>query len=221
VTTAEVSKTLQLLHPFGNLTFTQKFVPLNFTFNKFGNSEPSDFNHFTIQSVTADAALPISPIRDSFPTGEFTYLNEQQKLSFPSFSSYESGVRIGGTDQLRSSYINRMLTKYDEKVLDSAKQTRRRFIDLPLSEFNGQLKANAAARSSSSPNSKPLPSDAPAQVKKQELTYGVIYKDSRDLLGGTTAVFNSRTEALAYQKTMEAQDPKLRSKTQVVFTNTL
>lgn len=82
-----------LLHPLGSLTVKQNIVPLNMDISKFGHAAPAGARRFSITRVTfGDQSQDTQPVRDFFAPAQFFELNDDEKLSRPSFESMAAGV---------------------------------------------------------------------------------------------------------------------------------
>ncbi|GGA41840.1 DUF6603 domain-containing protein [Dyella nitratireducens] len=124
---ASGSQTL-LVHPMGTLTVKETVVPLDLAITRYGNAAPSDGTEFSIGSVSLNAQNEtIQTITDYFAPGQFLTLSDADKLSKPSFESFDAGVTIGSSTVLSGHNSARTVT-YDEYYVDAAES---------LSRFNG------------------------------------------------------------------------------------
>jgi hypothetical protein len=86
-----------VVHPLGRVAVKQTVVPLELDIAKFGNAAPADAHRFDITAVTVDARpAPFARIDDFFAPAQFLELDDDEKLSAPSFESMVAGVDIGG-----------------------------------------------------------------------------------------------------------------------------
>jgi hypothetical protein len=89
-----------LAHPLGQLTVHQREVPLELAMSRFGTvplPAPLTF-HIDPSSVQlgGQAASPAPvPVSDFFAPGQFRNLTDDERLSRPSFESYQSGLQFG------------------------------------------------------------------------------------------------------------------------------
>ena len=87
-------------HPLGQLTVHQREVPLDIAMSQFGTVPllaPLTF-HIDPSSVQVGglAASPAPvPVTDFFAPGQFRNLTDDERLSRPSFESYQSGLQFG------------------------------------------------------------------------------------------------------------------------------
>ncbi|MBK7936207.1 MAG: hypothetical protein IPJ82_03640 [Lewinellaceae bacterium] len=91
-----------IIHPFGQLIFSQRTLPLNYTIQKFGNRKPEGVNFFKITGVKlgeSDAGSLLTE-REMFAPGHFTELSESEKLSRKSFELMDSGVQLADAGQI-------------------------------------------------------------------------------------------------------------------------
>lgn len=100
VTLAQSSTEALLAHPLGELSVTQRVVPLATTITRLGTSRPSDGTRFDISAVTIGAGAAQTPRTrtEHFARGEFLDLSEEQKLSTPSFEQFPAGVSVSSDD---------------------------------------------------------------------------------------------------------------------------
>jgi hypothetical protein len=89
-----------LAHPLGQLTVHQREVPLELAMSRFGTvplPAPLTF-HIDPSSVQlggrAASPAPV-PVSDFFAPGQFRNLTDDERLSRPSFESYQSGLQFG------------------------------------------------------------------------------------------------------------------------------
>ena len=75
----------------------QTVVPLELDIAKFGNAAPADANRFDIAAVTVDGnGVPFDRVKDFFAPAQFLELDDDEKLSAPSFEPMVAGIDIGG-----------------------------------------------------------------------------------------------------------------------------
>src|SRR5215510_1120476 len=87
-------------HPRAELVVRQRVVPLNVTIARFGNAPVSGENRFTLTAVRADGGsgeLPLAAtlLQDAFALAQFLELDDEEKLSRPSFEAQDAGLRLG------------------------------------------------------------------------------------------------------------------------------
>jgi hypothetical protein len=85
-----------LLHPLGDLTVTQRVVPLGIDIDRFGSAAVAGDRRFEIAVVDADGTVHAAEIvEDHFAPGQFLALSDAERLQRPSFERMGAGVRLG------------------------------------------------------------------------------------------------------------------------------
>jgi hypothetical protein len=88
--------TAVLAHPLGTLQVRQRVAPLERTLERFGTGVPSGTKRFRITLATVGGVrTTITPLQDHFAPAQFTALNDDAKLSAPSFEEMVSGAALG------------------------------------------------------------------------------------------------------------------------------
>ena len=90
-------------HPRAELVVRQRVVPLNVTIARFGNAPVSGENRFTLAAVRADGGggeLPLAAtmLQDAFALGQYLEMDDDEKLSRPSFEGQDAGLRLGSEE---------------------------------------------------------------------------------------------------------------------------
>jgi uncharacterized protein DUF6603 len=90
-----------LVHPLATLTLRQRVVPLDYSITRFGTARPSGSRRFHLTvTTTSGPALPTPTIlQDAFATAQFRDMTDDDKLTAPAFTQFNSGLRFG-TDQV-------------------------------------------------------------------------------------------------------------------------
>lgn len=88
-----------MVQPLGTLVFSQREVPLNFSIEKMGSRKVVAVKSLTIDSIASPTTTytNLEAAQELFAPGQFMNLQEDEKLSKPSFEKMQSGVRIGDT----------------------------------------------------------------------------------------------------------------------------
>jgi hypothetical protein len=82
-------------HPLSQLVVTQTVVPLGIRIDRLGQDRPSGERTFTIDSVEiGDRTEAPRYHREHFARGQYLELSDSQKLSTPSFESFDAGARV-------------------------------------------------------------------------------------------------------------------------------
>lgn len=136
-----------VLHPLGSLKIAQRAVPLDIDIDKVGNQAVSDAKRF---SVDSDSALfaKLGGTRDSFATGQYKELSDNEKLSSKGYESQPSGLDLGIADgELRSGGATTRTTRYELSVIDSAYRAKiRRYWGMASKLFSLFLKGGAVSQ---------------------------------------------------------------------------
>jgi hypothetical protein len=110
-----------LVHPQSELVFRQRVVPLNLTISKFGNTAPSGERFFALREVKLNGAeAKPTPVTEHFAPAQFLEMNDDEKLSRPSFEPLEAGIRFG-TDSTHCKKPVRTPIEYETIVVDPKK----------------------------------------------------------------------------------------------------
>jgi hypothetical protein len=86
-----------LAHPLSQLHVGQKVAPLGVTLEKYGETQISGPNRFELQQVTIGGEVVVSPIpaREFLARSTYLNLNDEQRLTQPSFEQFDVGFSIG------------------------------------------------------------------------------------------------------------------------------
>ncbi|HEX7312649.1 MAG TPA: DUF6603 domain-containing protein [Pyrinomonadaceae bacterium] len=91
-----------MLHPLGELTLSQRVLPLKVEVNQFGSASLPAPEYLALGVGVAGLALTASAVRDDFAPSQFFRMSDAEKLSRPSFESLESGVRLASAESVSS-----------------------------------------------------------------------------------------------------------------------
>lgn len=88
-----------LAHPLGQLRVTQKVAPLGITLEKFGETRVEGPNLFRLERVTVGgtAISTHGVTREHLARGHYVNLSDEQRLTQPSFESFDVGAVVGAT----------------------------------------------------------------------------------------------------------------------------
>jgi len=94
---ARKGNTQVLAHPLGQLRVSQKIAPLGLSLEKWGETRVEGPNRFDLQSVTIGGTVVNNPEFTTEHLARATYvnLNEEQRLTQPSFETFNVGVVVG------------------------------------------------------------------------------------------------------------------------------
>lgn len=109
--------------PAGTIKISQRLLPLNTLMSKFGSSAISDFNRYTIKTVSIDSSnLPIKKVQDYFARNEFAYMSDDDKLSRDGYELFDSGVLVGSEDNISANYVVHKACGYENIILDAGRR---------------------------------------------------------------------------------------------------
>jgi hypothetical protein len=173
------------VHPMGTLTVKETVVPLDLPIARYGNAVPSDGSEFSIQGVQINQQQEtIQSIQDQFAPGQFLNLSDADKLSRPSFESYDAGVTIGSGAILSGQDSPRTVT-YREFYIDDLPSFSRlsRFYQMPAAihlalgaqsaGFTSPVKNTGLAKYSAGPATPAITTDDPQYVVTSVENLGV------------------------------------------------
>lgn len=151
VSLRKVDPALLVLHPFGSLTVSQRALPLNLTLDKVGNEKPDDVNRVDITTVASGGTgLPIAEEDEEFAVAQFQNMNDQDKLSRPSYQQIKGGVTIGSSEAMQSSKMTRRMISYSVTIIDKEPKKplpKGKFYPAIAGLFHPFLAGSAVARS--------------------------------------------------------------------------
>lgn len=154
VTVRERQSAQQIVfHPLGRLGVKQKVVPLDLEITRFGNTTPSGARSFKINSFTVGGKeVTFQKVKDFFAPSQFLELNDEQKLSAPSFELLNAGLNAGVSGVLFSSKPDDILEArivYETLLIDGQPKTEtdKSRTTITADFFGRHLSLGAAARS--------------------------------------------------------------------------
>jgi hypothetical protein len=112
-----------ILPGLGTLTVSQKVVPLGMTIEKFGNNKPVGDTLFEITNVCfvaegSEDVLETSTVLEDFVPGNFKAMEDDDKLSSPSFTKMRSGFKARGDDELQTQFGRNRNVEYEVIISD-------------------------------------------------------------------------------------------------------
>jgi hypothetical protein len=107
-------------HPLAELSIVQNVAPLGVTVERFGTSRIVGANRFDVTAVRVGASTIDSPrpVNRPFGRGQFFDLNEDQRLTLPSFEPFTAGVSVAGADFTFGAAVSADLN-YETAYLDT------------------------------------------------------------------------------------------------------
>lgn len=210
-----------VVHPHGKMAVNQKVTPLDFTLQHYGNKNLLKHHRFSIDIMdpgNPSNALSKTPLQEYFSPGEILELSESQKLSYPSFELYNSGVQVQNTNDAftAGSAYYEMLQEYEQAFMDQPHV---------IAHYNGNIQFTASQQSrlvnNNSTGNSPIGVQqknaslfAPPAASVQQNTYAIAQTYDRSTYNGYTA--NSKAEAQVMLNELLAQNPALEGKLDVV-----
>jgi hypothetical protein len=211
------------VHPVGTLKISQKIVPLHIQIDRLGSQRPADARTFGIGDVRIgpDAFAPPAA-RESFAPAQLFDMSDEEKLASPSFKSFDSGVRVGDPDHMRTGYAAAREVKYELKYIDSQRDRNDQstpppggLFDVDPRAFNAWAVQGATAKSALSFARRRKPALAPEAVGVVEEAFAIVnVSDLRPF--DQNSVLSGERAALTRRDALIAANPALRGALQVV-----
>lgn len=204
-------------HPFGSLGVSQKVVPLDMAFNKFGTQRPADYQKFEIDIADSlgDNFEEVT-LQDFFPPAEFLQLSDSAKLSRKSFEEFNSGVSIKASNKLKSSYLMERELEFETVIMDSRNKPEKLTVltKEKAVSFRVLTKNGSAAKSKLGSKSKPLSENAPPKVLPKQEKFAIA--KTEDLSHYNSLEAGSEAEARVMLEELLNNNPALTDQIQVV-----
>jgi hypothetical protein len=116
---------IPVVHPWSTFELRQNVLPLNINLEKFGNASITGHDRFEIVDVTSGGSADLSRsefLQEYFARSEFEYLDDDKKLSLPSFELMDAGittssstaVQLGAGDTVE---FEESVADYDSSIL--------------------------------------------------------------------------------------------------------
>jgi hypothetical protein len=212
-------KTL-IVHPMGTLQVREKVVPLGQTITKYGNAKPADGTLFTISSVTVDGKNEAQQwLTDFFAIGQYTDLTDDQKLTAPSYQSFNSGISIGSSDVVTSRDVQCVVAYQDGYIDgdDTGMRLRQTYV-LPLGIHlaYSRLGAGFVSATRTSGISQFTPPGTTSAVTTGDLHYVIARTDDLSVRSDILSAPVTHFEAQSVLSSHLAANPSARGSVQVV-----
>jgi hypothetical protein len=214
------------VHPVGTLKISQKVVPLNIQIDRLGSQRPADARTFGIGDVRIgpDAFAPPAA-RESFAPAQLFDMSDEEKLASPSFKSFDSGIRVGDPDRMRTGYAAAREVKYELKYIDSQRDRNDQnnqsapppggLFDVDPRAFNAWAVQGATAKSALSFARRRKPALAPETVGVVEESFAIVNVSDLEPFDAESVLSGERA-ALTRRDALIAANPALRGALQVV-----
>jgi len=199
-----------VLHPVGTLNVSQRAVPLDLTLDKFGNQQPTDANHFSLD-VTAGGLVKVQTLQEEFAPAQFKNMDDASKLSQPAYVPMDSGIAMaaGGQSYASGTAITRNV-RYDLTVIDTKYRSAfRRFFSYTGSLFVHFLAGASVTRCVFSNFRKIQAQPYSDKVSVGPETYAIASQADNTLYSPSAKGFTSQAAAQDYLARQVAIDPSL------------
>jgi hypothetical protein len=209
------------VHPVGTVAISQKVVPLRIAIDRVGAQRPADGPTFAITDVTLNGAARAAPqaAEESFAPAQFLDMSDEEKLAGPSFRNFDSGIRVGDADRVRTGYGAAREVKYEIKYIDSARDRAQPrgggLFDIDAVAFNAWTRQGATARSELSFARRRRSARAPEEVGVGQERFAIVHASDLRLFDAES-VAGTEVEAAKRRDALMAADPALRGSLQVV-----
>ena len=175
-----------IIAPGGTVIVEQNLIPLNLTFDKYGNFLPSDINQISISKAYIGNVDPADEVSTSDEYGDFapdTYktMEDKDKLKAPSYQEEVSGTRLTGVESMKADYGITRPVNYEVRLSDvdpiedepiniEALPT----IEMPTALFNPFISGGAIGQSALSVAAKNRKANASSKISLDQEQYVVI-----------------------------------------------
>ena len=229
----EVEQKLLIVHPFGQMVFSQRALPLDYEIQKYGEFKPLNVNRFSITKIVAgkdpdpgkNFTLTTSDVKELFAAGNYTNLSENEKLSRKSFESFNSGERLKDEGKVKSAITPLLPTEVnyeldytgDDAPVVSTKAEK--IARIKAGSFDHLRRSAAASKSSVSWSQLPgVSPNSPEPIRLREQQYFVVRESDMSAVIKDTKPLQAATqsEALQVMRAWEALNPDDAGELQVV-----
>ncbi|MDX1940937.1 MAG: DUF6603 domain-containing protein [Saprospiraceae bacterium] len=220
----EAETSLIIIHPFGELVFSQQTLPLNYKIEKYGERKPKDVDLFSITRVSVGIDNPAisgaayNAEKELFAPGNFTKLSDSQKLSRKSFEKMDGGFKMmdSGTLKTVSTGLNATELDYELDYTSDDKPKEKSSNKLNTNGFLYLSRSAAVSQSILSwKNASANPLNRPEEVNVNGVEYTLANTaDLKEYIPGFRV--GSQAEAFAKYNEILAAEPELATSIQVV-----
>lgn len=214
---------LVLYQPNGGIEISQKVVPSNMVFNKFGNTRSEDMNKFEYTKLelavgTSNVLIDIETIQEEFAPADFIAMSDEEKLSSDAYVKKDAGIRASKFDKLVSRYVKIKDVKYELIEIDKGQDVivTEDHLRFPSEvEYANDLYYSTPNNTVSSINNT-NGIESPEVVTVSSNTYTVINNETLSQHGSSTLWFNDKIEVEQYLADTIKANPQLQSTLEVV-----
>lgn len=192
----------------------------NIQIDRLGSQRPADARAFGIGDVHlgTDAFSPTAA-QESFAPAQFFDMGDEEKLASPSFKNFDSGIRVGDPDRMRTAYPAAREVKYELKYIDSQRDHRPARPGGPFTvdprAFNTWTLQGATAKSELSFARRRKSALAPEKVGVVQESFAIVHAADLTLFDSANLMSTERV-ALKRRDVLIASHPALRGALQVV-----
>lgn len=209
-----------IVKPFGSLQVDQTVVPLDLSMEKFGNYKPEDISKASITSVSigTDTFLDSSTknLKNSFAPAAYKKMDDEDKLSSPSYENQNSGKRVTTTDDRVWEYGINRLVQYETIISDFEEEKLEDLTSVKQDFFKPFVKGGDIGKSHLS---KLMKQDAILIDKKVNVLaneqYAVVSSSTLKNAHSTSVVFSNKSDADEYLRATINSDPSMKGKIQL------
>ncbi|HYI09823.1 MAG TPA: DUF6603 domain-containing protein [Thermoanaerobaculia bacterium] len=197
-----------VLHPVGALRVVQRALPLELTFDKYGNRKPGDVNRLRVDAAEGSGLKKTGTLDEQFAPAQFQEMPAADKLSRPAYGPQQAGLELSPAGvSTKSSHCVKRIVRYEEHIVDSNfKRIILKFQLFSALLFNHFLAGSAAAQSSLSQATLKLHQPFAAKIEVGPETYIVALQSSNEAYG---PAFSSEASARDFMLGEVAKDPNL------------
>jgi hypothetical protein len=207
-----------LVRPFGSMEVNQNVLPLDMTVQRFGNYKPLDISKATISKLTVNGHeyldAELTDLKDSFAPNAFKEMSDADKLSAPSYEKQNSGVKLTTTDAIEFDYSINRVVEY-ECIISDYEEVELGILSVNMSFFKGFIKGGAVGKSELSKLKKRAAETSDKFVELGEEKFAVADLGTMKNAHGDGLVFDSKSEADEFLRSVVASDPSKKGKLQL------
>ena len=212
-----------LVKPHGSLLIDQSVVPLNLSLERFGNYRPDDIAKVRIKEIEINEEI-LSPseyitVKNSFAPAAYKEMEDEDKLSAPSYEKNNSGIQVKATDEIDFDYgINRLVeyeTILSDFELPDTEVERLGLRSVHPGFFKGFVSGGDVGRSPLSQLIKNNRTKANKTMSLATEQYAVVSSSDLSNVHVDNHLFNSKAEADEFLKEMVKADPRKKGKIQL------
>jgi hypothetical protein len=204
--------------PDGSLEIDQMVVPLDLTMGKFGNFIPADISKVIIKRITAGtesfSAGDLTALLNPFAPTAYKQMEDDDKLTAPSYEDEQSGSRLNITDDITFDYSINRIVQY-ETILSDFEETSLGLISETPGFFKPFISGGDVGRCALSATVKNNVVKASTTAAVAQEPYVVVSKNNLTNVHSEGKVFGSKSEADEYMKSVIKTNPSQKGKIQL------